>query len=384
MMTTNNKKRKYVSDGLDVLQSFKALEDPSKPHTVHSLILGTLPSDKSFGNALTQKDIVLRGGDGPQNYGHSRNSFWNIIGSALDPGFQRHRLPFWEQVQMLNDHGYAVWDVLSEAKRKGSLDSNLIKGSMTPSDLPRFIVEHPNLNRFVFAANSAQVFCKKDVWGGWLDTGEAITNVDDNSGLMTRKGDVEFGKSIGDKDVEQQCEITVKTKFWIRDESLNPETFKLTNQIFGKKKTVSIIDDLVKVKAFKNIISEKNDSNNNEKIRLIELIAMPSTSPANARMRPPEKEKQWHKACFRLEEPVHNYVCPGCEYYRTSEIKSRETTDRLSSVVSSTKYDQIMKRHWLHDCPHQNNWKAAQKRNKRSPKITEVTANDIHPFDWYF
>ena len=47
-----------------------------------------MPSDKSYGgDCLTEKDVVLRGGSGPQNYGHPRNCFWNIVGSAL--GFRR-------------------------------------------------------------------------------------------------------------------------------------------------------------------------------------------------------------------------------------------------------------------------------------------------------
>ena len=80
------KKRKYVSDGLDVLKSFAAIE--GNPLDVHTLILGTLPSDKSYGQNLSSKEILLRGGEGHQNYGNSRNSFWNIIESAF--GFQRN------------------------------------------------------------------------------------------------------------------------------------------------------------------------------------------------------------------------------------------------------------------------------------------------------
>ena len=54
---------------------------PSTDVQVHTLILGTHPSAKSlaaegnvdsYSKPLSWKEILLRGGSGPQNYGHSR------------------------------------------------------------------------------------------------------------------------------------------------------------------------------------------------------------------------------------------------------------------------------------------------------------------------
>ena len=49
---------------------------PADPE-VHTLILGTHPSIKSFASAaeLSESDIALRGGAGPQAYGNPRNTF---------------------------------------------------------------------------------------------------------------------------------------------------------------------------------------------------------------------------------------------------------------------------------------------------------------------
>jgi hypoxanthine-DNA glycosylase len=357
----SNRKRKYVSDGLDVLESFAAIE--GDPLYVHTLILGTLPSDKSYGQNLSSKDILLRGGDGHQNYGNSRNSFWNIIGSAF--GFQRHQTPFEEQVRLLTDQGYSVWDVLSEAKRKGSLDSNLVKGSLTPTDLPGFILDHPNLNRLVFAANSAEVFCKKEVWADWLATGEAKTNI-----TATSTDNVE---NLDD----QSCEVTVKTKFWIQGSMLNLETFARTNTIFGKKKAVETVDDPVVSRSYSKLCTifedddgsgEKSDLNR----RVIELIVVPSTSPANARIRPPEKEKKWHMTCYRLQEPPQPYACPGCEYHV-----------RTAPSLTSSNYKPG--KHWFHDCPYREDWKISKKeQSKKKSKQQASTKDDgIDPFYWY-
>lgn len=349
-----SKKRKYVSDGVDVLESFPALvgDDPLE---VHTLILGTLPSDKSYGQNLTEKEILLRGGDGHQNYGNSRNTFWHIIGSAF--GFRRHQTPFEEQVRILTGQGYAVWDVLSEAKRKGSLDANLVKGSLTPTDLPNFILDHPKLNRFVFAANSAEVFCKKEVWGDWLATGEAMTNM---TATLDR-------------------EVTVKTKFWIQGSQLNGETFARTNTIFGKKKAVETIDSPTVSYTYSKMCTvsdgvDDGDEESDSGRRLIELIVMPSTSPASARMRPPEKEKIWHIACYRLKEPPQHYVCPGCEYH-------------LQTATEPISRKDLPEKHWFHDCPYREDWKKSKKKqgkNKRTNQKETFTDDDgIDPFYWY-
>ena len=357
------KKRKFVSDGFDVLESFPALE--GNPLDVHTLILGTLPSDKSYGQNLSKKEVLLRGGEGHQNYGNSRNSFWHIIGSAF--GFQRHKTPFEEQVRLLTDRGYAVWDVLLEAKRKGSLDANLVKGSLAPTDLPRFILDHPNLNRFVFAANSAEIFCKKEVWGDWLATGEAKTNRTVASGDNLENGD------------DRACEVTVKTKFWMQGSMLNEETFARTNVIFGKKKAVETVDNPVLSSSYSKHCTLSPEDENGSDVkrdcnrRLIELIVMPSTSPANARIRPPEKEKKWHIACYRLRQPPQHYVCPGCEYH----------IQRAENEISRK---DLPERHWFHDCPHREDWKISKKmRGKKKTRQQETSADDnnIDPFYWY-
>jgi G:T/U-mismatch repair DNA glycosylase len=291
-----------------------------------------MQSEKSVAKTLNQKEIVLRGGDGPQFYGDPRSPFWNIVGSAF--GFQRCETPFEEQVELLTAKGYSVWNVLSEAQRKGSSVSNIVKGSISPNDIPRFVLDHPKLNRLVFIANSADNFCKRDVWKDWVDTGKAST-----------------------------CRERVHTKFWIRGRLLNPGSFERTNAVFGKKKAVETVDNPAVAFSYSQISTVDDDNNtddsdqNGRERRLIELIVMPSTSPANVQVRPPEKEKIWHQACYHLQEPPLHYECPGCKLYDTSSESEK---------------------HWFYDCPHRNDWKAYKKEQNKK------RSNQIDPFYWYY
>mmetsp|Transcript_16063 Transcript_16063/g.24289 ORF Transcript_16063/g.24289 Transcript_16063/m.24289 type:complete len:349 (+) Transcript_16063:132-1178(+) len=344
------RKRKYISDGVDVLQSFSALEGSNNTkNKVHTLILGTMPSDKSFGNELSPKDIILRGGSGPQNYGHARNCFWNIVGSAF--GFQRHRTPYAKQIEALTSQGYAVWDVLQSAQRKGSLDSNIVKESQIPNDIPKFILDHSDLNRLVFAANSAEIFSQKKVWGEWLETGVAMTRT--------------TAQSPKDDDLNNTNAV-VRVQFWMQDQESNPDTFSRTHTIFGKKKGVVTASNVADV-----------ETRNQGKKRPIELVVMPSTSPANASNRPPEKERKWHRACYGMREPSKEYICPGCELVNNQD---KETSPFFGKALSSTSKEQ----HWFHDCPYREEWKRAKKNTKKMRAAKAPTnIEDIDPFDWY-
>ena len=377
--TTMNekKKRKYLSDGKDVLESFAVLEDATQPEIIHTLILGTMPSHKSFGHELSDKEILLRGGTGPQNYGSSRNTFWNIVGSAF--GFQRHTTSYDDQVRILNQHGYAVWDVLKETKRLGSLDQNIVKGSEVPNDLPQYLHTHPNLTRFVFAANSAKEFCKPNVFRGWLQTGHhPPSQIQKQS---TSRTPASSSSTVSEPSI-------LETKFWIRGENLNPETYNITKAIFGKKTypAVQIITNATEAELASSS-STTTSYTPETTVRMVEMLAMPSTSPASAALRPPEKEKLWHIACYNYTngQPPAQYQCPGCCDQHPNQNKKKQQTTLHHA------------RHWFQDCPYREEWKDAKRNNvetthnntatkrKRPPSQQQqpITEKDIDPFRWY-
>ncbi|UPT72722.1 MAG: DNA-deoxyinosine glycosylase [Elusimicrobiota bacterium] len=71
------------------------------------LILGSLPGAAS-----------IRLG---QYYGHPQNKFWELLGAAL--GEDLRSLSYARRLARLKKRGVALWDVIAEADRPGSLDS---------------------------------------------------------------------------------------------------------------------------------------------------------------------------------------------------------------------------------------------------------------------
>src|SRR5687768_2652455 len=69
------------------------------------LVLGSVPSIASLAKQ--------------QYYGHPQNKFWPIMGRLFGAGLDRR---YEERKQILREHGVAVWDVLRECYRPGSLD----------------------------------------------------------------------------------------------------------------------------------------------------------------------------------------------------------------------------------------------------------------------
>ena len=80
------------------------------------LILGSLPGVAS---------LRLR-----QYYGHPRNRFWELLGGAL--GEDLRSLGYAERIGRLKARGVALWDVVAEARRRGSLDSGIRDESHNP------------------------------------------------------------------------------------------------------------------------------------------------------------------------------------------------------------------------------------------------------------
>jgi hypoxanthine-DNA glycosylase len=94
-----------------------------------SLILGSLPGDES----------LMKG----EYYANARNGFWKIMGQLL-PGIPD---TYKSRCDWLLKNKIALWDVLENGNRIGSLDSNIKNG--TPNDFGSFFRSYPNI-KFVF------------------------------------------------------------------------------------------------------------------------------------------------------------------------------------------------------------------------------------------
>lgn len=109
---------------------------PSVSPRCRVLILGTMPGVAS-----------LRAG---HYYAHPRNQFWDLMGALFGAG---RDLPYARRLARLRARGVALWDVVAECERPGSLDS-AIRGER-PHDLAGLLRRHPHLHTLVFNGQPA-------------------------------------------------------------------------------------------------------------------------------------------------------------------------------------------------------------------------------------
>jgi hypoxanthine-DNA glycosylase len=101
------------------------------------LVLGTAPSELSLEKG--------------QYYAHPRNDFWRIMERLFSAG---RPLEYAERVEVLKRAGVALWDVLREADRVGSLDANIKKP--VPNDIAGILRSRPSIRAVFFNGAAAE------------------------------------------------------------------------------------------------------------------------------------------------------------------------------------------------------------------------------------
>ena len=101
------------------------------------LILGSLPGEASL--------------KAQRYYAHPQNQFWRLLGDAI--GEELGGLTYEERLSRLAAREIALWDVVGEARRQGSLDG-AIRGA-TPNQLRNFAAAHPRLAAIAFNGKTA-------------------------------------------------------------------------------------------------------------------------------------------------------------------------------------------------------------------------------------
>ncbi len=106
------------------------------------LILGSMPSVASL--------------EKQQYYGHPRNAFWRIM--AQLNGFE-WQPDYAANVDEVCRRGIAVWDVIGECQRPGSLDSSIVKGSEKINSIVELLSDQPGICRIgLNGGTAAQLF----------------------------------------------------------------------------------------------------------------------------------------------------------------------------------------------------------------------------------
>jgi len=111
--------------------------DPVVDSDTRLLILGSLPGEKSLAHS--------------QYYAHPQNKFWLLMGEVL--GVDLKSLPYAARLDALLAHGVGLWDVVAQAQRAGSLDSNIRERD--DNDLVTLAASLPKLEVIAFNGGTA-------------------------------------------------------------------------------------------------------------------------------------------------------------------------------------------------------------------------------------
>lgn len=123
-----------------MLASFPPLADEKS----EILILGTMPGATSLAKQ--------------EYYGFAQNQFWRILFTH----YKQLPVPesFDQRVAILKKHNIALWDVLANCERKGSLDVH-IKNQLE-NDIPGLLHDHPLIKKILFnGKESHRYFMRK-------------------------------------------------------------------------------------------------------------------------------------------------------------------------------------------------------------------------------
>jgi TDG/mug DNA glycosylase family protein len=103
------------------------------------LILGSMPGAES----LRQQ----------QYYAHTRNLFWEIMGQLFQFSAAAD---YNERSALLVTHRIALWDVIAQCQRPGSLDTAIVSESIVINDFAGLFFEYPTIEYVFFNGRKAE------------------------------------------------------------------------------------------------------------------------------------------------------------------------------------------------------------------------------------
>jgi double-stranded uracil-DNA glycosylase len=106
--------------------------------TARVLIIGSMPGQRSLNEN--------------RYYAHPRNTFWKIMGELFDAGPEHTYL---ERLAQLRKQRIALWDVLQQCERQGSLDSAIRPDAAVVNDFANFFKRHNKIHSIFFNGKKA-------------------------------------------------------------------------------------------------------------------------------------------------------------------------------------------------------------------------------------
>ena len=261
--------------------SQQELTTPTKTNypPIHTLIVGTHPSIVSLSSN--------------QFYGHPLNAFWYLVGDSM--GFRRcpaispttnkpyvnfhdhlrygmdKIIDYDKQLETFVSKGFALWDIVQECERKGSLDTDI--KVETPNPIREFCNERGSVKRIVIANGTT---------GGKF-----------------------FVKHFKD---------------WFTDGGLVAGEDELSQRVFK-----AVMNSAKKMSA-----ANVGEVNNGD---VIEVVCLPSVSPAAAKFSYLEKRELWEKGCF---EPGSDYASWKNQTSIVTPTPLKRPANKSSTKPSST------------------------------------------------
>jgi len=117
--------------------AFKRCFPPVTNEHTRVLVLGSLPGAVSLAQC--------------QYYAHKQNRFWHLMGEVT--GRDLPAMAYADRLRALQERGIGLWDVVAQARRAGSLDSNI--RDRADNDLVGLVSTLPRLDAIAFNGGTA-------------------------------------------------------------------------------------------------------------------------------------------------------------------------------------------------------------------------------------
>ena len=140
--------------------------DPVVDSRTRLLVLGSLPGERS---------LLLQ-----EYYGNRQNRFWQLMSAVT--GAELVALDYPARLSTLLAHGVGLWDVVAEAQRHGSLDSNI--RDRDDNDLAGLLQRYPAIRAIAFNGGTAAKLGRKAL--GVEAAGYDIVELPSSSPAYTR------------------------------------------------------------------------------------------------------------------------------------------------------------------------------------------------------